>query len=188
MILLISWAGVTLNNQLFLPISLLGILVGTSLYAIQTYKNLPAGIKNNGVYFNSLTNRGAVGWLVGITLTAFYIFLYWFPEMLGQSKEGNTGLVALFDPLSQFFKGQAATQWFVYGTLYTLVIISLGIKFLIKYRHNRYQLIRTTVVIISQLFLAYLIPEIMEGMNADKPYFAKDLKNMWPLNYYFFEP
>jgi len=188
LILLITWAGVTLDSTIFLPLSLLGMFVGTSIYAVRTYRNIPAGIKNNGIYLNSLTNRGALGWFVGIILTAFYVFLYWFPEMLGQSKDGNTGIVALFDPLSMFFKGQAATQWFVYGTLYTTIIISLGIKFMIKYRHNRYQLIRTSVVIISQLFLAYLIPEIMEGMNSDTPYFAKDLKNMWPLNYYFFEP
>ncbi|MCP4460783.1 MAG: 4Fe-4S binding protein [Cytophagales bacterium] len=188
LILLITWAGVTLDSSIFLPISLMGILIGTSIYSFQKYKNLPAGIKNNGVYQTSLTNRGAIGWVVGIVLTGFYIFLYWFPEMLGQSKEGNTGIVALFDPLSIFFKSQAATQWFMYGTLYTLIIISLGVKFMLKYRHNRYQLIRTIVVVISQLFLAYLIPEIMEGMNSDSPYFAKDLKNMWPLNYYFFEP
>ena len=158
------------------------------MYAVGTYRHIPAGIKNNGVYFNSLTNRGALGWLLGIVLTGFYVLLYWFPELLGQSKSGNTGIVALFDPLSMFFKGQAATQWFVYGTLYTLIILALGVKFLYKYRHNRYQLIRTVSVVIAQLFLAYLIPEIMEGMNSDKPYFAKDLKNMWPLNYYFFEP
>jgi len=84
--------------------------------------------------------------------------------------------------------GQAASQWFVYGTLYTLAILSLGIKFMYKYRHNRYQLIRTVVVILSQLFLAYFIPEILEGLNTERTYFAKDIKNMWPLNYYFFEP
>ena len=188
LVLLVTWAGLTLEATIFLPLALIGLFVGTVLYAARTYSQLPAGIKNNGVYFNSLTNRGAFGWVAGIVLTGFYIFLYWFPELLGQSSTGNTGIVALFDPLSQFFKGQAATQWFVYGTLYTLIILSLGIKFMYKYRHNRYQLIRTISVIIAQLFLAYLIPEIMEGMNSDKPYFAKDLKNMWPLNYYFFEP
>jgi len=188
LILLITWAGVTLDGQIFLPIALVGLFAGTVIYAVRTYSQLPAGLKNNGIYFNSLTNRGALGWILGIVLTGFYVFLYWYPELLGMSKTGNTGIVALFDPLSQFFKGQAATQWFVYGTLYTLIILALGIKFMYKYRHNRYQFVRTVSVIIAQLFLAYLIPEIMEGMNSDKPYFAKDLKNMWPLNHYFFEP
>jgi hypothetical protein len=28
--------------------------------------------------------------------------------------------------------------------------------------------------------------EIFRKLNPEKVYFAKDLKNMWPLNYYFF--
>jgi polyferredoxin len=32
-----------------------------------------------------------------------------------------------------------------------------------------------------------LIPEILSKMNPEKAYFAKDIKNMWPLNYYFFD-
>lgn len=170
--------------------SILLIIVGATIYARSTYLHHPAGIKNNHVYFNTLSNRGVLGWAMGIVLTLFYVLLYWFPSFLGLGGNGqeNTGLIVMFDSLSQFFKGQPASQWFVYGTLYTLAILSLGIKFMYKYRHNRYQLIRTIVVILSQLFLAYLIPEILEGLNTERPYFAKDIKNMWPLNYYFFEP
>ncbi len=166
------------------------IVIGAVIYARSTYLQHPAGIKNNHVYFNTISNRGVWGWALGIVLTLFYVLLYWFPSYLGLGVDGkeNTGLVVMFDSLSMFFKGQAASQWFVYGTLYTLAILSLGIKFMYKYRHNRYQLIRTVVVILSQLFLAYFIPEILEGLNTERPYFAKDIKNMWPLNYYFFEP
>jgi len=38
-----------------------------------------------------------------------------------------------------------------------------------------------------QLAFAFLIPEILSKLHPEKAYFAKDLKNMWPLNYYFFE-
>lgn len=170
--------------------SILLIITGATVYARSTYLHHPAGIKNNHVYFKTLSNRGVLGWAIGIVLTLFYVLLYWFPSYLGLGVDGasNTGLIVVFDRLSHFFKGQPANQWFVYGTLYTLAILSLGIKFMYKYRHNRYQLIRTIVVILSQLFLAYLIPEILEGLNTERPYFAKDIKNMWPLNYYFFEP
>lgn len=188
LVLLVTWAGVTFSGPAYLYSTLLALLFGTVLYSWRSYRNVPAGIKNNGVYFRSLTNRGALGWVAGIVLTGFYVCLYWFPETLGLQKSGNTGLVALFDPLSQLFKGQPATQWFVYGTLYTLLILALGAKFMWKYRHNRYQLVRTVSVMFFQLVLAYLIPEIMEGLHSGEPYFAKDLKNMWPLNYYFFEP
>ena len=38
-----------------------------------------------------------------------------------------------------------------------------------------------------QLCFAFLIPEILAKLNPSTPYFAKDLKNMWPLNYYFLD-
>jgi polyferredoxin len=140
------------------------------------------------VFTSSLTNAGLWGWALGIVLTGFYVALYWFPETLGFVKNGNnTGIVALFDPLKRLLTGHNSdSQWFVYGTLYTVAILSMGIKFMLKYRHNRYQLIRTSVVMVSQLFLAYLIPEILEGLTTGQAYFAKDIKNIWPLNYYFF--
>ncbi|WP_236975373.1 4Fe-4S binding protein [Membranihabitans maritimus] len=169
----------------WLSISLLGI--GIIWYAIDLYKNIPAGIKNNGIWFDSITNKGLWAWMLGIFLTAFYIILYWYPHLIGYNPEnGSTGLVAFFNPLSRFLKGQPATQWFVYGTLYTCAILFFGIKFILKYRHNRYQIKRTLSVMFFQLCFAFLLPEILEGLNADKPYFNKDFKNIWPLHYYFY--
>lgn len=189
LILLLAFLNIKLNNTIFLSISLSSILIGTIVFARQKYLNDLPGIKNNGVWFNSLSSRGVVGYSIGIILTAFYVIIYWFPSLLGLGENGNanTGLVALFDPLSMFLNGKIASQWFVYGTLYTLCIVSLGYKFILKYRHNRYQVIRTIVVMVSQFFLAYFIPEILEGLNSEQAYFAKDIKNMWPLNYYFFD-
>jgi hypothetical protein len=59
--------------------------------------------------------------MIGIVLTAFYIALYWFPQYLGLNQSGglNTGIVGFFDPLSFVLNGKAASQWFVYGTLYS---------------------------------------------------------------------
>ncbi|APY11379.1 FeS-binding protein [Seonamhaeicola sp. S2-3] len=190
LILVLATLNVHLEpKNIFVLVSIGFILIGTTVYARRTYLKQPSGIKNNHVWFKSLTNRSVLGWSVGIILTLFYVLLYWFPKFLGLGINGepNSGLIVMFDSISMFFKEQPASQWFVYGTLYTLAILALGIKFMYKYRHNQYQLIRTTVVIISQLFLAYLIPEILEGLNSETPYFAKDIKNMWPLNYYFFE-
>src|SRR5690606_8571436 len=81
-----------------------------------------------------------------------------------------------------------ASQWFVYGTLYTLAILGFGIKFIWKYRHNRYEIIRTISVMFFQTSFAFIIPELMSRLNSDTfslPYY--DLKNIWPLNYYNFE-
>ncbi|MCB0698597.1 MAG: 4Fe-4S binding protein [Chitinophagaceae bacterium] len=189
LILLLASVQVSLQPKaLYLTVSIGTIIIGTIIYAARTYMTQPAGIKNNGVWFRSMTNRGALGWMAGIVLTGFYMLLYWFPQYLGHNSEGaNTGLVSLFDPLAQFFGAKQASQWFVYGTLYTVAIVSMGIKFLLKYRGNNYQRNRTLVVIVSQLFLAYLIPEILNGLNTEGAYFNKDIKYFWPLNYYFFD-
>lgn len=184
-----SFLNVKLNAEYFLPISLSTIIFGIILYSRSKYLNKPVGVKSESVWFRSLSSKGVLAWCLGVILTSFYILLYWFPSFLGLgiNGEANTGVIAFFDPLSKLLNGKVASQWFMYGTIYTTCILAFGYKFILKYRHNRYQVIRTIVVIISQLFLAYLIPEILEGLNSDKAYYAKDLKNMWPLNYYFFD-
>ncbi len=186
MALFLALAGIDLPSKpVTLATALIFITAGTIIYARALYIHHPEGIKNNGVWFKSISARGLMGWATGIILTGFYILLYWFPELLGQGTEGaaNTGIIALFDPLSMALKGQAASQWFVYGTLYTIAILALGYKFILKYRHNKYQLIRTISVMFFQLGIAFLLPEILQAL--DKPYY--NFANMWPLNYYFFD-
>jgi polyferredoxin len=178
------------NHSLLLTIALLSISVGTILYANDLYLSKSKGIKNDGVWFTSISSRGVLGWMIGILLTLFYIVLYFKAELLGLGTNGkaNTGLVALFDPLSYLLNGGQASQWFVYGTLYTVAILIFGYKFLLKYRHNRYQQLRTFSVMFFQLAFAFLIPEFMARLNSDTfklPYY--DLKSIWPLNYYNFE-
>ncbi len=190
LLMLIYWAGGTfLPNDLTLYLSLGLMTVGVLLYTWSTYASVPEGIKNNQVFTRALTSRGLVGWAITILLTGFYTILYFKAAWmgLGVNDAGNTGIVQLFDPLSYLLKGQPSSQWFVYGTLYTTAIVIMGVKFLYKYRHNTYQIIRTISVMFFQLGFAFLLPELLEGLNADKGYFAKDLKNIWPLNYYFFE-
>jgi len=173
---------------LFLILSAALMTTGMALYIKGSYAGHPEGIKNNGIWLHSLTSKGVAAWISGLLITAFYVVLYWFPHLLGLGEaSGNTGLVALFDPLSMALKGQPASQWFVYGTLYTIAILLMGAKFIAKYRHNRYQVIRTISVMFFQLGFAFLLPELLEGLNNGSGYFAKDLKNIWPLNYYFLE-
>ena len=151
-----------------------------------SYGNKSKGIKNDGVFFKSLSARGLWGWILGIFVSGFYVVLYFFPEYMGLVKDGsNKGIIALFDPLSRGLSGNPASQWFVYGTLYTVAIFAFGIKFIWKYRHNRYEIIRTVSVMFFQTAFAFLIPEFMSRLNGKLPYY--DLKNIWPLNYYNFE-
>ena len=176
------------NKGLFLTLSLGLISVGTIIYSREAYLTKLEGIKNDGQWFKSVSSRGLWGWILGLILTGFYIVLYFYENLLGlgQGVDGtNTGLIALFDPLSNLLSSRDASQWFVYGTLYTIAILAFGYKFILKYRHNKYQQLRTVSVMFFQLGFAFLIPEFMYVMNSDLPYY--DLKNMWPLNYYNFE-
>lgn len=185
LILLTGIVDQTGREALFLWSFLGTLTIGSLMYTYAQYKNTEPGIMNNGIYLKSLTSRGAWAWILGIFLTGLYVILYWFPAYLGQGvgEVSNTGLVGLFDPLSQILKGQDASQWFVYGTLYTMAILLMGFKYIYKYRHNTYQIIRTISVMFFQLSFAFLLPEFMLSMNL--PY--NDFKNMWPLNYYFFD-
>jgi polyferredoxin len=189
-ILCAAWLGI-----LFRPVHLalglsLGLMAGGILvYTYGSYAKAPAGVKNHFVFTNSLTARGVLAWALSIVLTVFYIQLYWFSSSL-------SGMIRLFDPLSTVFRGKPADQWFLYGTLYTFVILFLGIKFSLKYRHNRYQLVRTLAVVFSQLVFAYFIPQILESFSWDSAvdgagkylgYYSANPVNVWPLNYSFFE-
>ncbi|MBK8701513.1 MAG: 4Fe-4S binding protein [Saprospiraceae bacterium] len=182
---LLFWLNHTLAQALpVLVISITLISLGSLTYTWQLYRHKQPGISNDYQFTNSLTAKGSVAWVLAMMLTVFYIILYWFPQWLGLGADGqaNTGLIALYDPLSFALKGKSASQWFVYGSLYTMAIDLLGIKFIWKYRHSRYQVYRTLSIIFFQTCFAFILPEIMQSLN--QPYF--DLKNLWPLNYYFF--
>ncbi len=192
LVLILATLNVNLPNKaLWLTLSLATLTIGIVTFSKGAYDKKLEGIKNDGVWFKSMSSRGVLAWIAGVALTGFYIVLYFFSELLGlgQGIDGaNTGLVGLFDPLSKMLSGNPASQWFVYGTLYTIAILAFGIKFMMKYKHNRYEQLRTISVMFFQTAFAFVIPELMARLNSDTfslPY--NDLKNMWPLNYYAFE-
>ncbi len=150
------------------------MIMGALLYILPKRKELP-GIKNNHIYIRAMQSRGWLGILTGTFLIGFYILLYWYPEYI-------TSWIHLADPLSKMLNGEPAGQWFLYGMLYTICMLVMGIRMLIKYRNNNYQKIRTASVMFFQTSFAFLIPEILVRLN--QPYF--DFKNMWPLKYDFF--
>jgi len=118
---------------------------------------------------------GWVGIISGLYLILFYVLLYWKPEFL-------TNWILMVDPISEKLSGNPASQWFLYGFLYCLIVLVMGIRMIAKYRHNKYQIIRTCSVIFFQIAIAFLLPEILVKLN--QPYY--DFKNIWPLNYTFF--
>ena len=149
-------------------------ILGALLYILPKLED-PSGIKNNGIFFNVMKNVGWLGMLTGTWLIVFYILLYFFPEYM-------TNWIIMTDPISHWLNGNEASRFFLYGLMYTLCILVMGIRMLIHYRHSRYQMLRTCSVMFFQTAFAFLLPEILIRLN--KPYF--DFKNIWPLDYSFF--
>ena len=160
-----------MNGNFFWPLItavVAGIIIGLVFYYQKSIKNSP----------QRSASPSLVGWMgiiTGIYLIVFYIALYWFPEYI-------TNWMILVDPLSQSLSGQEASRWFLYGFLYTIIVIVMGIRMIAKYRHNNYQIVRTLSVMFFQTAFAFLIPEILIRLN--QPYY--DFKNIWPLDYDFF--
>jgi ferredoxin-type protein NapH len=223
-------ATFNLSPALFFTLSATLIIGGAVIFIRNEYIGKPEGIKNNSVYFHTLSSREALigllvslvawlgftqlpafglgsftswrafwviqlavvvyfgnkmfrretlsqmnargigAWMLGIFLTGFYVVLYWYGEKM-------VGLIAVFDPLSKLVRNSPADQWFVYGTLYTAGVLVMAYKFALKYKHNRYQLVRTASVSFFQLGFAFLIPSFLKMMNEPEYYFTY----FWPL-------
>lgn len=153
------------------------LAAGTALFVYGEYSHSPAGIKNNGVMFRGISSRGIIAWVLGIVFTGFYIILYFYPDYL-------KGLIQMFSPLSQLMRGAAADQWFVYGSFYTIAVVFMGAKYLVKYRHSSYHVLRTISVMFFQLGFAYVIPSFLKLMSQPEYYFTY----FWPLDSYKLQP
>ncbi|MCB0515590.1 MAG: 4Fe-4S binding protein [Bacteroidetes bacterium] len=128
-------------------------------------------------FVHSLQHRGIVAWLLAVVLSAFYTCIYWFPHYL-------QGFIAWFNPLSEYLRHRPADNWFLYGSLYTLAVLVFGVRFLIKYRHSRYQIFRTLSLLFFQLIFAYLLPAFMALMAQPEFYFTY----FFPLDSYVLRP
>jgi len=163
------------NPWLFMFLTYGLCIIGACMYILPKSKEGNPGIKNNGIFHSAMHNRGWLGILTGTFLIVFYILLYYYPEYM------QTWII-MVDPISQALKGTDGGRFFLYGFIYTLCIIVMGVRMIIKYRHSKYQIVRTFSVMFFQTAFAFLIPEILLRLN--QPYY--DFKNIWPLDYDFF--
>jgi polyferredoxin len=170
-----SGQGVT-QPTLFFWLIIGLVFSGGIIFSIPYYKGIP-GIKNNDIMHNPATNRGAIAWGIAFLMTGFYIILYWYPYLL-------EGLIRTMDPLSITLRNKASDQWFLYGTFYTLAVLIMGIRFIGKYRHSKYQVLRTLSVMFFQLGFAFLIPAFLLRLNQPEFYFSY----FWPLKYSYLFP
>ena len=165
------------NSLLWLFLTFGLAVIGSIAYNLANIKLLgPAGIKNDGIYRDAISSRGWIAWVVMFYLVTFYVFLYFYPQYLVNN-------ILLVNPVSQLLSGNPAGEWFLYGFMYCLAMTVMAIRMWVKYRHNAYQIVRTTVVLFFQIAFAFIIPELLVRFNM--PYY--DFKNAWPLDYdYFF--
>ena len=117
--------------------------------------------------YHDMTNRGVTGWLLAVLLTAFYVVLY-FTETL--------------TPWAQ--KLGLSSKWDLYGVLYTIAIVGGGLAVIRKYGHNRYQVVRTSVVMFVQVVFAFSIPQMLKAMHQPELY----LSYFWPLKFDYLNP
>jgi Pyruvate/2-oxoacid:ferredoxin oxidoreductase delta subunit len=169
----VGWASGGAFSGPLLATVLLGLGGGAIAYAWLTYGRGIAGIRHHGTMFSAQQTRGHVGWLWGIVLTGLYVLVYWFPEAL-------SGFVAVFDPISNALGyPEGSRQWVMYGTFYSLAVGAMGVRAYLKYRHIRYQKIRTISVMFFQLAFGYSIPYLLVFLNQPELYFHY----FWPLDY-----
>lgn len=176
--------------KLVMLVAIFGLTsLGAVIYFFGKYDGIP-GIRNNGIAHSEATKKnGYIAWILAIVFTGFYIILYWYPQHLH-------GLIVITEPLSKLFTGNSTVfykedgsishynQWFLYGFIYTVAVLVMGVRFYLKYRNIRYQVVRTISVSFFQLVLAFMLPIFLESMNSQNPeVFVHYFSYFWPLDY-----
>lgn len=87
-------------------------------------------------------------------------------------------------PLSHFLRNRESDRWFLYGFLYTLLVVLMGVRFYRRWRHDRYQKLRTLSVMAVQALIAFLLPALLVYFNTKEFYFSY----FWPLKLEYFLP
>ncbi|MDP3276658.1 MAG: 4Fe-4S binding protein [Deltaproteobacteria bacterium] len=128
---------------------------------------------------HDVTHRGVTAWMLTIALAMFYVVLYW-----GDGPNGVNPLDKIAWLLHLGRPGQSGAKWTLYGTLYTLAVTLGGIGMIRRYGHNRYQVVRTMVVVFVQSTFAFSVPLFMKFAGHPEHYFSY----FWPLKMYYFEP
>ncbi|WP_242928341.1 4Fe-4S binding protein [Pontibacter vulgaris] len=175
---LVAFAGYQVISPVYFGLGgIMAFCAGGLITIWQLRMQKPVAEQNNYTWQKDITARGITGWVIALVLTGFYILLYWFPNTL-------KGLVLAVEPLSRLLRHKPADQWFLYGTFYTLAVLVMGVHALLKYRNNRYHIIRTISVMFFQLGFAFLLPALLLLFNKPEFYFSY----FWPLKYDYLFP
>lgn len=126
-----------------------------------------------GWFRHDITHRGVTAWLLSAAIFAFYIFMYF---------GGSYDIPDVFGPLAE--RIGLPTKWVLYGAIYSFAIVVGGCFMLYKYWHNRYQVVRTLVVMVVQVTLGFSVPLLLKAHDQPEYYFSY----IWPLKIDYFYP
>ncbi len=173
---IIVWGFIKDGNLIF-PI--ITVLIAALIFYLSVLR--PSANTKGEDRSASPIDTGWLGIIAGVYFIGFYILLYWASPYINN-------WVSMVDPLSQKLNGGNASQWFLYGFMYCVLVLVMGIRMMAKYIHNKYQIVRTFSVILFQIGFAFLIPQFISKLNVrtGSSIPAIDLKNIWPLNYDLF--
>lgn len=82
------------------------------------------------------------------------------------------------------FYSSLDSKWTLYGLLYTVAVSAGGVWSLGRYLHDRYQVVRVTVLVFVQCTLAFSVPFVLELFAYPGVY----LSYLWPLKIESFYP
>ncbi|PYQ23052.1 MAG: hypothetical protein DMF79_04700 [Acidobacteria bacterium] len=135
---------------------------------------MQAGLMNT--YQRPISSRQTVAWFLSGLLTLSYLLLYLGP------------IPALGVRWDVFQAGAEAvglkSKWTLYGLLYTLAMIAGGAYVIRRHGSSRYQLIRTSVVVLVQITFGFSLPIVMKVFGQQEYYFSY----FWPLKIEYLYP
>ena len=151
---------------------------------------------------HDIQHRGVSAWMLSALLIGFYVILYfgydvnepsgWFESFQNVVYDTFTRHLEAFGSAYLSINADApdgepkyiGNRWTVYGLLYTLAILGGGAYMLSKYRHNRYQVVRTAIVMFVQVSFAFSIPILLKFFGNPEFYFSY----LWPLKIDYLDP
>jgi len=143
---------------------------------------MQSGLVNT--YQHTVSNRAWIAWVLSALLFAAYVLLYFGPlpslglrfdllQRLAEAAGQSLGLPVVLH-----------SKWILYGTLYTLAMITGGAFVLRRHGNSRYQRVRTITVVSVQVLFAFMLPIVLQVFGRKEYYFSY----FWPLKIEYFYP
>lgn len=118
-------------------------------------------------YRQGWRSRGALAFVAGGLLLAFYLLLYF---------------TQWFEPVARAL--HLPNKWYLYGALYCVAMTGGAVYYLRRHGNSRYNRARIGVNLAVQYLLAFLLPLLMTVMGSHEYYFSY----LWPLKIEYLYP